>query len=65
MITRGLPSGRQAANDRAPTIEEIKKSTRSYGFDCLSKTIKLTTDIILLSVKVEHRLKFMHRKWNI
>jgi hypothetical protein len=25
MITRGLPKGRQAANDRAPTIEEIKK----------------------------------------
>jgi hypothetical protein len=25
MITRGLPTGRQAANDRAPIIEEIKK----------------------------------------
>jgi hypothetical protein len=25
MITRGLPTGRQAANDREPTIEEIKK----------------------------------------
>jgi hypothetical protein len=24
-ITRGLPRGRQAANDRAPTIEEIRK----------------------------------------
>jgi hypothetical protein len=24
-ITRGLPKGRQAANDRAPTIEEIRK----------------------------------------
>jgi hypothetical protein len=24
-ITRGLPRARQAANDRAPTIEEIKK----------------------------------------
>lgn len=24
-ITRGLPRGRQAANDRAPTIEEIQK----------------------------------------
>ena len=24
-ITRGLPNPRQAANDRAPTIEEIKK----------------------------------------
>jgi hypothetical protein len=23
-ITRGLPRGRQAANDRAPTIEEIR-----------------------------------------
>jgi hypothetical protein len=23
-ITRGLPRGRQAANDRAPTIEEIQ-----------------------------------------
>ena len=25
MITRGLPKGRQAANDRAPTIEEIQR----------------------------------------
>jgi hypothetical protein len=24
-VTRGLPKGRQAANDRAPTIEEIRK----------------------------------------
>jgi hypothetical protein len=24
-ITRGLPKGRQAANDRAPTIEEIRR----------------------------------------
>lgn len=24
-MTRGLPKGRQAANDRAPTIEEIRK----------------------------------------
>ncbi len=24
-ITRGLPNARQSANDRAPTIEEIKK----------------------------------------
>jgi hypothetical protein len=24
-ITRGLPKGREAANDRAPTIEEIRK----------------------------------------
>jgi hypothetical protein len=24
-ITRGLPKGREAANDRAPTIDEIKK----------------------------------------
>ena len=24
-ISRGLPSGRRAANDRAPTIEEIQK----------------------------------------
>ncbi len=24
-ITRGLPRGRQAANDRAPTIDEIRK----------------------------------------
>jgi integrase len=26
-VTRGLPKGRQAANDRAPTIEEIRKLT--------------------------------------
>jgi hypothetical protein len=25
LITRGLPKGRQAANDRAPTIEEIQR----------------------------------------
>lgn len=25
MITRGLPGGRQAANDRAPSIEEIRR----------------------------------------
>jgi tRNA(His) 5'-end guanylyltransferase len=25
MITRGLPKGRQAANDRAPTIDEIQR----------------------------------------
>jgi predicted transcriptional regulator len=25
MITRGIPKGRQAANDRAPTMEEIRK----------------------------------------
>jgi hypothetical protein len=25
MITRGLPKGRQAANDRAPTVEEIQR----------------------------------------
>jgi DNA polymerase elongation subunit (family B) len=25
MITRGLPKGRQAANDRAPSIEELQK----------------------------------------
>jgi hypothetical protein len=25
MITRGLPRGRQSANDRAPTIEEIQQ----------------------------------------
>ena len=25
LITRGMPSGKHAANDRAPTIEEIKK----------------------------------------
>jgi hypothetical protein len=25
MITRGLPKGRQAANDRAPTIEEMQR----------------------------------------
>jgi len=24
-VTRGLPKGRQAANDRAPTMEEIRK----------------------------------------
>ena len=24
-VTRGLPKGRQAANDRAPTLEEIHK----------------------------------------
>jgi hypothetical protein len=24
-ISRGLPAGRRAANDRAPTIEEVKK----------------------------------------
>jgi len=24
-ITRGLPRGREAANDRAPTVDEIKK----------------------------------------
>ena len=28
LITRGMPSGKHAANDRAPTIEEIKKTTR-------------------------------------
>jgi hypothetical protein len=25
LVTRGMPRGKHAANDRAPTIEEIKK----------------------------------------
>ena len=25
MLSRGLPRGRQAANDRAPTVEEIQR----------------------------------------
>jgi hypothetical protein len=31
----------------------------------LTKTIKLSIPIILISVKMEHPLKIMHRKWNI
>jgi hypothetical protein len=30
LITRGMPRGRQAAIDRAPTIEEIQKITSVY-----------------------------------
>lgn len=30
-VTRGLPKGRQAANDRAPTIEEIRKLVEYTG----------------------------------
>jgi len=34
-------------------------------FDVLSKPIKLRLTIIILSVKMEHPVEIMHRKWNI
>lgn len=46
-ITRGLPRSRSYANDRAPTIEEIKKITNYPG--------KVRSCLLLQAVDTRHR----------